>query len=85
MSDQEGPLGGSGGNDEDLTLPKATVNKYVAGRMLPGLCQATGLCDSLFYRSSRSQYLCIQGISPAHSRLLYRCATTLCRVSLTNC
>ena len=37
MSDQEGPLGGSGGNDEDLTLPKATVNKYVAGRMLLGL------------------------------------------------
>lgn len=31
MSDQEGPLAGSGANDDDLTLPKATVNKYVAG------------------------------------------------------
>jgi hypothetical protein len=31
MSDQDGPLGGSGANDEELTLPKATVNKYVSG------------------------------------------------------
>jgi hypothetical protein len=31
MSDQDGPLNGSGANDEELTLPKATVNKYVSG------------------------------------------------------
>lgn len=37
MSDQEGPLGGSGGNDDELTLPKATVNKYVAELLGPNL------------------------------------------------
>lgn len=32
MSDQEGAIGG-GGSDEDLSLPKATVNKYVSGEL----------------------------------------------------
>ncbi|KAG8777207.1 negative cofactor 2 transcription regulator complex subunit ncb2 [Serendipita sp. 411] len=37
MSDQEGALGGSGANDDELSLPKATVNKYVAELLGPSM------------------------------------------------
>lgn len=33
MSDNDGPLSGTGGNDDELTLPKATVNKYITGTL----------------------------------------------------